>query len=200
MSYKPKKVEGLEILAGKMKNPFLMVQKEELIWDPDMNPEGLSFRFNHDTQPLDIFFNAGYFWVEERSSDDDSYLIGGQSGLTIDLMEGAGYLTVGAGYDNYENSQGYAPVYDDDSFGNSLDEDDLFVEDFDQIDFFAEAGTKVRNIPVAIFGDFVTNSAADSNNTGWLIGTTIGKTKQPGSWKFRYQYKKQEANSVFAFY
>lgn len=198
MSYKPNKVEGLKILAGKMKNPFLMIQKEELIWDPDMNPEGLAFKFNHAAQPVDIFFNAGYFWVEERSSDDDSYLIGGQGGLTIDLMEGAGYLTAGAGYYNYENIQGYAPVYDDDSFGNTLDTNDLFVEDFDQIDFFAEAGTKVQNIPVAIFADLVTNTAADSNNTGWLIGTTIGKTKKPGSWKFRYQYKKQEANSVFA--
>ena len=198
ISYKPKAVEGLEVMAGKMKNPYLNVQKSELIWDPDLNPEGMAFKYSHDLQTVNLFVNGGYFWVVERSSDDDTYLVGGQGGLTVDLMEGKGYITAGAGYYNYENIQGYAPIYDDDSFGNTLDGDGLYMEDYDQLDFFVEAGTKIQNIPVAIFGDFVTNTAADSNNTGWLIGTSIGKTKAPGSWHFRYQYKEQETDGVFA--
>jgi hypothetical protein len=45
-------------------------------------------------------------------------------------------------------------------------------------------------------GDFVTNTAADSLNNGWLVGLRVGKAKKPGSWEFRYIYRNVEQDAV----
>ncbi len=197
VTWKPTTVEGLSLMAGKMDNPFMAVGKSELIWDPDLTLEGVAGSIEHGLQEISLFLNAGFFWIEERSSDEDSYVIGTQGGLKFDLADTPGYIILGGGYVDYVNAQGFRPFFEADfSSGNSLDDEGRYIEDFNEVDIFAEAGTKIRNIPAAFFTDFGTNVAADDDNIGWLIGVTAGKTKDPGSWNFRYQYKYMEKDVV----
>ena len=195
--WEPSKLQGLSLMAGKMDNPFMSVGESELIWDPDLTLEGVAGSVEHQLQEIGLFFNAGFFWIEERSSDDDSYFIGTQGGLKFDLADTPGYIILGGGYIDYVNAQGFRPFYEaDESAGNSLTDEGMYREDFNEVDIFAEAGTKIRNTPVAVFTDFGTNVAADEDNIGWLMGITAGKTKDPGSWNFRYQYKYMEKDVV----
>jgi hypothetical protein len=39
-------------------------------------------------------------------------------------------------------------------------------------------------------------TTADSLNNGWLIGLRVGKAREPGSWAFRYIYRRIEADAV----
>ena len=55
---------------------------------------------------------------------------------------------------------------------------------------------KIQSTPVHVFGDFVTNTSADSLNTGWLVGFAAGKLKQPGSWMVSYNYRELERDAV----
>jgi hypothetical protein len=175
--WKPKQVSGLELRGGKMKNPYLSVQKSELLWDGDLNPEGIAGNFSYDLEEFELFTNGGFFWIEERSDDDDSYLAGGQMGIKYSFPDEKSYLIIGGGYYDYLNTQGFTPFYNEDGSGNSLDDDDNYREDFNELDFFAEAGTMIRTLPVAIFGDIVTNTAADEDNLGWLAGITTRSTR-----------------------
>lgn len=195
--WQPKQVDGLALMAGKTINPYIMVQKSELLWDPDLSMEGLAGQYVHNIDEFGLFANGGIFITKERSHEDNSYFVGGQGGVKVNFMDSPGYLLVGGGYINYVNIKGFQPFYDADiSSGNSVDAFGAYLNDFNELDFFAETGTVYHGYPVALFGDFVDNIAADSNNIGWLIGVSIGKVKNPGSWFFRYQYKYLEKDAV----
>jgi hypothetical protein len=111
-------LSGLKLQGGKMKNPFLAVGRNQMIWDHDLNPEGLAAQFSRKINATELFANASYFWVEERATTDDSFLIGGQAGLKHGLATAD--LTIGAGLFNYTNTKGSAAYYNAaKSFGNS---------------------------------------------------------------------------------
>ena len=38
----PERVEGLNVIGGKMENPFYAPGKTELLWDGDLRPEGVA--------------------------------------------------------------------------------------------------------------------------------------------------------------
>ncbi|RKX26581.1 MAG: hypothetical protein DRP45_03210 [Candidatus Zixiibacteriota bacterium] len=208
-----KGVEGLTVIGGKMKNPFFKPGKAELIWDGDVNPEGGAATFQKKTDSYVLTLTGAGFWIDERSSSDDSYIAAGQAVGRLYFNEKKSNLVLGGSIFNYANAEGYEPFFDHgDPMGNSSyehidtlvgDVDDTtfvsttcYLTGFEVIELFAEVTHKFQNIPVTVIGDFVTNNAADSLNTGWLVGLRVGKAKKPGSWEFRYNYRSLEADAV----
>jgi len=47
-----------------------------------------------------------------------------------------------------------------------------------------------------VFGDFVTNIAADTLKNAWLVGFKIGETKKVWSWSIGYDYRDLENDAV----
>jgi len=69
----PASVEALSVTGGKIKNPFYTVGKNQLIWDTDLNPEGIAARIHKPLSNGDqLFVNGGGFWVDESSSGADT--------------------------------------------------------------------------------------------------------------------------------
>ena len=102
------------LTLGKMGNPFFLPAKSSLMWDSDLNPEGIAWNFGGDG----FFANAAAFSVEERSSSSDTLMLGGQAGLTGKLDNGIRY-TAGIGFYDYSAVKGRSPLFDDG--GNTLD-------------------------------------------------------------------------------
>jgi hypothetical protein len=194
-TFKP--LDGLKIKGGKFKNPFYVPVKSELIWDVDIRPEGLVLQYDRDQ----IFTNLGFFYVEERSKEDDTLLFGGQVGYKTKVNDVK--VTGGTSYFTYTNIEGYA--LDDfdylkaegDSFGNTLDDEDRFITEYQLWEVFGDVTIKMGGMPITLFGDYVINTAADEQDTGYTAGIKIGQTKNPGSWDFRYLYQKIEDDAVF---
>jgi hypothetical protein len=71
---------GVEV--GKQPNPFLWkATRDGLLWDNDIMPEGVAARLRGEPIPdLRLFFNAGYFIMDENASNSDPHLIGTQLG------------------------------------------------------------------------------------------------------------------------
>ena len=102
-------------------------------------------------------------------------------------------VTVGGSYYDFGAMKGKAPI----NAKNNTTTGGLYDEDFDLLEAFVEVGTKVGKYPVAVFGDYVVNAGSDaSNDSGYLVGFTLGKCKDPGSKAFRYNYRRVEANAV----
>lgn len=203
LDWHPETVEGLSLIGGKMENPFAMVG--DLVWDGDLNPEGLALKQKLGGDGLDFLLNAGAFSVEERSATtDDATLLGGQ--VAAKFKSDAVHGIVGAGYYYYDNLKGFSPVVDPlDGFGNSIVETvDPVTEEvtaaayatgFELVDLIAEVGGDI-GVPAAAYGNFVQNQDADEDDTGFMIGLKLGKTKEPGSVDFNYNYRELEANAV----
>ena len=197
----PEATEGLNVYGGKMKNPFYRVGKNQLIWDGDVNPEGIAAKYKilfgeYDT----LHINVGGFWAEESSSDVDQSLWSAQAYLKHKFQDKS-YLLGGVSYFGYANTRGKSTLFDDeDGYGNTVTtvgDRTFYVNDYDIIEGFGEYGFKVGEMPVSVFGNYVQNTAATTpEDTGWLIGFKLNKAKNPGSWQFSYNYRDLEKDAV----
>ncbi len=202
LKYRPTQVPGLAIEGGKFSNPFYKPGHSELIWDSDLNPEGgnISFDRKFDSNISLTLIGAG-LWIVERSAGDDSWLGAGQAVLGYQTDDELTSVSFGGGYFNYFNTKGYPTFFDTtDSFGNSVDANGHYLNDYELLEASVELSHKFENIPVVVMGDYVNNTAADSVNTGWLVGIHIGKAKKPGSWSARYIYRKVEKDAVIGMF
>lgn len=197
-NWHPAPIEGLNLYGGKIKNPFYNVGKNQLIWDGDLNPEGIAAQYVMPLGEYDkLCVNGGGFWAEESNSGVDQSLWGMQAYLKHSF-ENKNYLLAGASYFDYGNTKGQATLFDStDSYGNTVDPTGLYVNDYDIFEGFAEYGFKVAEIPVAVFGNYVQNvSAKTSEDTGWLVGCKLNKAKEPSSWELSYNYRDLESDAV----
>ena len=184
--------DDLNLLAGKMPNPFFRPGSYHLIYDSDIRPEGLALKYTSG----DFFGNVSAFWVEERSSASDSMLIGLQGGYRSALDNGA-RLTVGASYYDTSNAQGELPFFTPtDGQGNQLDANGRYLYGFSEIELFGQLQFNVGSKPVTLFADLVKNQDAEAFDQGYAIGAEYGRTSAPGDWMIGYVYQDLEANAV----
>lgn len=201
LQWQPKSMEGLTVLAGKMGMPFVSVSN--LIWDSDVNPEGVAAQYAWKfTEETEAFINAGGFWVEENSSDAEIAMWGVQGGLTHKIDEDQS-LTGGVTYYDYANIKGDEVLsYDDDYArgGNTVSDvgGDLFYEyDYNIVEMFGEYSHKMLGLPSGLYGQYVNNAASGvSADQGWLLGYRLNKAKKAGTWQISYDYRDQQRDSV----
>lgn len=196
-------LEGVNFLAGKMGQPWKHVK--DLVHDGDLSPEGFALNLSRKGDALDLALHGGAFVAEERSSDDDTYLFTAQAVATVRPSEDV-YIEGGSGLFAYTSMEGYPVLFDEeDSFGNTasavLDADGektgelLYDNEFTEVEFFGVVGMDI-GVPARAYADFVVNTEADSEDSGFMVGGTLGKAKEPGSWEVDYNYRDLEANAV----
>lgn len=183
------------VFVGKMKNPIHRAGSHALIWDSDLNPEGVAVGFESGA----FFGTAGTYFVEERSLTDDSLLLTAQGGMHFEMSENS-MLTAGAGYYAYTNTVGNSPFWIGLPFGNSVDANGNLIYDYHQLEVFAEYETTIGKIPLSLFVDYVQNLEVDLNDTGTAFGARIGKADEPGTWQASWAWQELEADAVIATY
>ena len=194
IEWKPVAEADAKLKMGKISSPW--AKMKGLVWDSDLNPEGVSFHAGGGP----IFFNAAYLVAEERSSDDETFMVGAQVGSDVELSDMMNAM-VGVSYYGWDNMKGFGLLVDDeDSFGNTTvenaDGDLVYAEDFGQFQAFGKLSIKA-GIPLALYADYIVNNDADgAEDTGYLVGFGLGKASDPGSWAFDYNFREVQADAV----
>jgi hypothetical protein len=191
--FKWKFTDQLTVSGGKIPNPFYRAGGNGLIWDSDLNPEGLALAIGGGALSASV---AG-LWVEERSGSSDSMMLGAQLTYAAALGSGA-KLKVGGSYFDYLKAQGSTPFFNGSGAGNLLDINGNYPTDFNELELFAELSTQLADQPLVVFLDYVTNTEATNFDTGWAVGAKYGKASDPGTWEAGYTYHDLEANAVIA--
>ncbi len=197
--YHPHWLEGLNIYGGKMPNPFMRLNKSQLMWDSDLQPEGAALTYNRQMDSFTPFVNSGGFIVTEETDDADVYLLGLQTGVLSKVYNEV-KVTGGAGYFDFlriENTPIFSYGGRQRPNGNTAIDinpdpnvtDLIYANDFNLIEGFGDVTILLRDIPVSLYGDVVVNTAVDRKDLGWLSGIQIGDTKEPQSWQLRYFYR-----------
>lgn len=203
LDYHPLWAKGLDLRAGKMEVPFYKPGSNQLIWDNDLTPEGGAISYGlplSDAATLNL--SAGGFYVVDRSITSDTQLWGAQ-GYVKQKIDGPTYVLGGASgywYGGLQGNPALSLQWESPTanfFGNS-NAGGVFTSKYHLVEGFAELGTEIGKLPVALFGDYVVNTEAvdTSKNTGWLVGAVINKAKDPGSWQFEYDYRDVQADAV----
>lgn len=183
--------ESLTLYGGKMKNPLYRAGGAALVWDSDLNPEGIALQFSQGA----FFANGAIFSVEERSSSSDSMLTALQLGGKFAIGDNAS-LTAGAGYFAYSNTIGNEPFYDGSAKGNSVDIDGNYLYEYKNTEVFAQFDTTLGDLPLSVYVQWVRNGEVDEEDTGYAFGAKFGAARAKGQWEASWTYQDVEADAV----
>ncbi len=211
-----KPVDGLMITGGKFNNPFLTTA---LVWDPDVNLEGLNLHYKYEDGAVQPFFNINHFFVEELNlkaeSDDDPVMGGYQGGVTLKPNENIS-LDVGAAYYNFRNldliedGESFTGYNDDHSQQMVYDANGKLLNEFNCFEVTAEFKAKsILPVPMSVFMNYIKNKDADiarlrsrgvdadnlsaygsdNRDTGYQFGFSVGDTKKARDLYVEYFYQ-----------
>ena len=189
-AYRPEAIKGLEIVGGKMKNPLVHTN---VVWDSDVNPEGVWAVYKAPIKPIQPFIGAGYFQSDENSSSVDGNLLAYQGGVIVHLNEDTKWTTAGTWYD----WQHYEVTFDN-AGGNTMAGGRLSAEEFDVVNVTTKLATKVGKVPVSVWGDWAfntKNALDDGTDEAWGVGVKLGQNKKKGDLSAAYKYGYVEANA-----
>ncbi|WP_207848259.1 MULTISPECIES: putative porin [unclassified Pseudomonas] len=199
VDYHPDAIKNLHLIAGKMNQPW--VSMGDIIWDSDINPEGLAVTYKYPLSgSTELFGSAGHYTLKDNVDGEgvqfkhDLRLYAGQLGGRFALTDSL-KLTLGGSLYSYDNDKDSAcPTTGTVTApcalavnGNSPNETFKLYEGFGQLD--------IANLPVplSVYGQYVNNKdASNDQDTGWLAGV---KTKVYG-FGIDYNYRDVQRNAV----
>ncbi len=208
----------LTVTGGRMANPFFTVYSSDLVWDDDLNPEGLAENLAFNLGGADLFVNLAQIVLDEDSSgklSTDQWLFGQQVGVkanpttTLQTAVAVTYLNAVNTQDNTLSQSVCADGNSRQATGTlcpgSTTRNANLVNDYNVVHVTASATTKLASLPVAVMGDAVKNTAdtqdASGNDTkdgGYQAGVILGKAGDPRTWEAAYFYKEVGTDATLA--
>ncbi len=188
-------LNDLDIAVGKMGRPWFRAGSNSLLWDSDLNPEGINATWSSGM----LFASLGTFVVDERSDSDDSLLHSFQAGINKRFSE-VSRLVFSAAYFDYTNTIGNKPFYLDRPKGNSVDAAGNFIYDYDILEISTEYAAVLYDWPVLVYGVWAQNIAVDIQDTAFAVGFMVGLVEAPGNMQFSYAWYDTEADAVMGIF
>jgi hypothetical protein len=168
--------EAGALTFGKMLFPWKNVT--DLIWDGDVNPEGIAHTYSRKLNKTEVFSSIGYFVVDEDdATTHDIGLWTAQLGITQPIGEQL-KATAGGSVYYYNNAQ----------------EKGLPV-DYEIAELFAELGINAGPLPLKLYGNIINNSAISHGNNGFCAGIKFGDAKK-GAWEAKVDYRDLDTNAA----
>jgi len=208
-------VDGLTVQGGKVKHPFM---KSEVVWDGDVNPEGLSEIYQKKSGDTTLQFVAGQYIVEETDRNttvdsDDVVLLAWQAQLHQKTKAGKFKFAV-AWYDyNHLTDPGSAITKQlgsgDGQRNSQVTGTDVNTTNMQIFDFMADWSSPLGSKHGSLFYEYAVNTNADApagNNTiaqdldtAWQLGFKFGdkNVKKTGQWQIKTLYRLVQQDAVF---
>ena len=208
-------LSGLTVQGGKVKNPFM---KSEVVWDNDVNPEGLSEIYQKKSGDTTLQFVAGQYIVEETDrknniDSDDVVLLAWQAQLHQKTKAGKFKFAV-AWYDYHHlTDQGSAITKQlgsgDGQRNSQVTGTDVNTTNMQTLDFMADWSSPIGSKHGNLFYEYAVNTDADApagNNTiaqnldtAWQLGFKFGdrSVKKAGQWQIKILYRVVQQDAVF---
>jgi hypothetical protein len=181
--------EWATVVGGKFGRKDYLWNTTDLLWDGDINPEGVSVHLHRDNSFGTAYANVGHWILDEFSTvSDDPTLTYAQIGHKFESGDFFGNVAgTYYSFDNYQDASGSA--LGEHSGGGNTVVGGMFMYDYDSIGFSAEVGVQDVIMPgkiAAVFGDYIKNDEGDED-TGYAVGIKFGdkKVKEAHSWQLK---------------
>lgn len=190
-------VGDLRLYGGKIPQPFT---RTDLVWDSDVNPQGVSAVYKRSLGGGAAFrANGLFFIVDEDAVAADSTMVGAQLGYDLTASD---TLKLDLSLAYYDYTLGSVVGGDAGDFRSNLrNPDGSYQSDFDLGDaIVGVTWTGLGNRwPVRVVGDYVHNfGAINSQDTGYGVDLAVGRASQAGDWRVTYGYSVAQTESVLA--
>ncbi len=208
-------LSSLTVQGGKVKNPFM---KSEVVWDNDVNPEGLSEIYQKKSGDSTLQFVAGQYIVEETDrknniDSDDVVLLAWQAQLHQKTKAGKFKFAV-AWYDYHHLTDQGSDITKqlgsgDGQRNSQVTGTDVNTTNMQTLDFMADWSSPIGSKHGNLFYEYAVNTDADApagNNTiaqnldtAWQLGFKFGdrNVKKAGQWQIKILYRVVQQDAVF---
>lgn len=197
--YTPK--AWLTLLGGKMHRKPILWEPTDLLWDSDINPEGVAVLLTKKLGEVKLFMNNGFYVIDEASgASQEPWMVYTQPGFETKLFDDVVSLK-GAVTVYRINTKMYAVNNPATKTNTQNNAGTLYRYDYDSISPAFELGINKpfgKFIPyAAIFGEYIEAWDADDNNSGYAVGMKFGnkKVKEPKQWQLKYIYRRLERDA-----
>ena len=195
---------GLLVSGGKIKNPFMST---DLVWDGDVNPQGVSASYSVPSQGNVAAKVIGlYSIVDEATIYPDSYMWGGQVQLALTASPDLGITLAGGFYDYTIKNLSHADAGDTRSnylttVSNGGSVQSMYLSDFNLIDIIGMVDYRgfSEKYPLRVRANFVKNNGAEvDEDSGYMLDLFLGRASVRNNLRFQYGYAKLETDAVLA--
>jgi hypothetical protein len=185
------------VVGGKFANPF---QTTELVWDGDVNPQGVAGHVTVGEKGSVTGTLTGlFFTIDPRTGNESSNMGGAQ--VTVSSPVRSNWKVAGsAAYYDYRIGSLTAADAGDTRSNRLVTGGTAYVSDFNLLDLMlvADYSGFAERYPLRLVGDYVHNSGASDLNTGWEVDAYLGRSSRQGDLRFRYGYGMTETDAVLA--
>ncbi len=203
ITYQPQGIANLSISAGKFAHPFRMNPVYgELVWDSDIQPEGISASYTLTSEKLILFdrldFTIGEYLVLQQDELDEASLfvaqVAGEQALTTNLN-----LLAALGWYRYSDlTPDGSLTFRLRNAGNAIAGDD-FASDFSIVNPIVALTYKGLPRPLTVSGELMFNTrAVHGRGEGWALGLSYGETRRPKDWRVYYQFQYIERDAILS--
>ena len=181
IDYHPDQIKNLHVIGGKMLQPW--VSRGDVIWDSDVNPEGLAVTYKYPLgTSAELFGSLGNYTLKDNVNGEgvqfrnDLRMTAGQLGSRFSLTDNL-KVTLGGSVYAFQNDQDSrcptagstqcltpAETIANTAAGNASEY--RLYEGFSQVDIGGLA------VPLSFYGQYVKNNEATQKDqdTAWLLG------------------------------
>ncbi len=192
------------VVAGRMPNPLVSTP---MVWDEDINPEGLAEQWKHEAGRVTWMANLAQFTYETTGTTNsfgtagrqNTFLWAFQGGAKVKVTENV-TAQVMPTYYTYSGGASSAGAL---TTPNSASLQPLGLS---VIDIPFEVGFKIGSLPAKVFGDFAYNTDADtrakaalgttkygSEDKAYMVGFGVGASKVKGDYEAKAFYQAVDA-------
>ena len=159
INWHPDSTPGLKMIGGRMSQPWTKVAESEVIWDNDINPEGVAVQYSRKFGDTNVFGSGGAFTLKDNVTgfgpefNNDLRMYYGQLGAN--LFPGEDFkVTVGASvFHYYKDSRGVPTTTPNAGLGLTLNGNNStefqLYEGFSQVDILG------LPLPLSLYGQYV---------------------------------------------
>lgn len=187
-------VDYASIVAGKFKRKDYLWAPTDLLWDGDINPEGMSVKFKNKSSAGETYLSGGVWILDEYSDTKDDPMMS-YAQLGHKFKSGNMFGNVAGTLYRFKDIEGGPAV--DHASGTNTVVGGNYVNDYDSLGLSAELGTTAfAGKMFAVFGDYIKNSDGDDDK-GYAVGFKFGdkKVKDRNQWQFKYIYADLERDA-----
>jgi len=169
--------------GGRIKNTYTLVGGNDLLFDSDLNFDGLAFATDYEVAPgVRVVFNQGFYWYS-AGTIQDAHLLSTQLGLR-GKWDAFNMAVVGTFY-NFDHMAGQTTTA---AAGNPTS-GGVHTADYRVMDGGIELGYDFGEMPLTFYGEYAKNSATTTQNKAYIAGIKFGKFKDAGTWVVLYDYR-----------
>jgi hypothetical protein len=186
---------GMITMGGKFPNKKLIWKPSDLLWDSDINLEGIGLSKKVCIDDVSWFFNAGFLVLEHVKKVGNPSMAVFQPGVTFKVSD-ISKMTLAASLYNFDKAKGN--LYATYAGSNSLDNAGNLMYDYNCMS--AAAQICFKNLifqKMSFFAEYVTNPDPDESNEGFLGGVKFGKKKVKcfGDWQMKAMYRELQKDA-----